>query len=386
MYKQLIVDYVDSKSDFLIEVKRFLYEHPELGLKEFKGSEKLISILKNSGFEVKQGISGYETAFVATVENDSNSTNLAVLLEYDALPEVGHACGHNFIAAAGLGAALAIKKVFQYFKGSLKVFGTPAEETVGTKVKMVNDGFFDNIHAAMMVHPSNGTDIYTKSLACRAFNIVFHGKESHAAANPEKGINALDAFVQFYISLDLLKKQLRKDVRIPGIVLSGGTAPNIVPARVEGKFTVRSLDWDYLQYVYERVEKLAQAAAEGHGATYEMFSKENPYREMKTNKILADCFKNNLEKMGIKTDFPARNNFGSLDMGDVSHKIPSIHPMIGVCDDNIGGHTPEFREVIMNESSDKILISTAKAMALTLAELFTNYALIVKARKEHETK
>ncbi len=386
MVRQKISAAVDGRKQLLIDVKRFIYENPELGAQEFKASAKLTEILKTEGFEVDKGIAGYETAFIATIKRGTGKRKLAVLLEYDALPQVGHACGHNFIAAAGLGAALAAKEFLEEIDGTLVVFGTPAEETLGTKVTMVNEGLFDDIDAAMMVHPSNGTDVYARSLACKPFNIIFHGKESHAAANPEKGINALDAFVQFYMSLDLLKKQLRKDVRIPGIILHGGVAPNIVPARIEGKFTTRSLDWDYLQYVFKRVEGLAKAAAEGHGGKYEIFSNENPYREMRSNHAIAACFEKNMKEAGIGADNARRDNFGSLDMGDVSHRVPSIHPMIGVCGDDIGGHSPEFREIIMSEKTDGILISTVEAMALTLYDLFTDDDLMIRANKEHQSK
>ncbi|UCF80781.1 MAG: M20 family metallopeptidase [Acidobacteriota bacterium] len=356
---------LERHREAILSISRTLFENPELSGEERQSVAFLASVLKEHGFEVTQPVGGLETAFRAERRGRSERPRVAYLAEYDALPdEIGHGCGHNLIAAASTGAALALGDVIGELEGSVVLLGTPAEETIGGKIEMLRAGAFEDIDTAMMVHPSNETRVNTTSLAAYPVEVIFYGKEAHAASSPELGINALDALVTFYVSLGLLQKQLRSDVRFPGIIKEGGTRQNIVPARAVGIFSVRAADTDYLDYVIERIRETAQAAAQAHGARFEVRHPENYFYEMCTNQALAEVCGRHIEEGGLSLIRTPRKKMGSLDMGTVSHTLPAIHPMISVCDE-LSAHTPEFGRATQSERGQHALLVAARALALT---------------------
>jgi amidohydrolase len=355
---------LERHREAILSINRTLYENPELSGEEHKSVAFLASVLKEHGFEVTQPVGGMETAFRAERRGRSERPRVAYLAEYDALPEIGHGCGHNLIAAASMGAALALGDVIEELEGSVVLLGTPAEETIGGKIELLRAGAFEDMDVAMMVHPANETRVNTTTLAAYPVEVTFHGKEAHAASSPELGINALDALVTFYVSLGLLQKQLRSDVRFPGIIKEGGTRQNIVPARAVGIFSVRAADSDYLDYVLERIGETAKAAALAHGARFEVSHPENYFREMCTNQALAEVCGRHIEERGLSLIRTPRKKMGSLDMGTVSHSLPAIHPMIAICDE-ISAHTPEFGRATQGERGQHALLAAARALALT---------------------
>ncbi len=382
---QELNNYLEKYRDTAVNLKRFLYENPETGMREYKACEEIIGILEGAGFQIEKGIAGLDTAFRAVLEGKSETPRIAVLVEYDALPDIGHACGHNFIAAAGTGTAVILSHYIRDLQGSLVVIGTPAEETRGTKVTMVEKGVFDTIDAALMVHPDQRTEVLTESLASQSLVVEMLGKESHAAASPQDGVNALDALIEVFLAKDMLMKQLSKTVKTPGIIKEGGVAPNIVPARAVGEFSLRAGDEEYLRYVIERFKRIVDGSAASHGADYDIYSNDNLYRAMVTNKTLAGLFAKHLRDEGIEIPEEKREETGSLDMGDVSQVVPSVHPMISVTGDKeIPGHTEEFAEAVMDERSDEVLMKTIKVMVKTVFDLLTDTEYLEKAKKEFD--
>jgi amidohydrolase len=355
---------LERHREAILSINRTLYENPELSGEEHKSVAFLTSVLKEHGFEVTQPVGGMETAFRAERRGRSERPRVAYLAEYDALPEIGHGCGHNLIGAASMGAALALGDVIEELEGSVVLLGTPAEETIGGKIELLRAGAFEDMDVAMMVHPANETRVNTTTLAAYPVEVTFHGKEAHAASSPELGINALDALVTFYVSLGLLQKQLRSDVRFPGIIKEGGTRQNIVPARAVGIFSVRAADSDYLDYVLERIGETAKAAAHAHGARFEISHPENYFHEMRTNQALAEVCGRHIEERDLSLIRTPRKKMGSLDMGTVSHSLPAIHPMIAICDE-ISAHTPEFGRATQSERGQHALLAAARALALT---------------------
>jgi amidohydrolase len=329
-------------------------------------------VMERRGFAVEgPPYRGLPTAFRAEPPATRGARPcIAFLAEYDALPGIGHGCGHNLIAAASVGAALALKEAAAKAGGSVLLLGTPAEETTGGKIELLRAGAFDATDAAMMFHPAQETRVNTTSLASQSLEIVFHGKEAHAAASPELGVNALDALISFYVSLDMLKKHLRKDVRIPGYVKEGGTRANVVPARASGVWSVRAKDSSYLDYVLARVRDNAEAAARAHGARCEIFTTENRYEDMRTNGPLAEACGKYLKEAGFALIGTPRETMGSLDMGNVSRKVPSIHPMVAICD-KISAHSEEFARAAASERAEEAAFQAARALALTGAEFLS---------------
>jgi amidohydrolase len=380
MLKILMADIQEE----LFILNHWLYEHPELGGEEFAAQKKITEILSSEGFSVKLGVAGLPTSFIATADLNGEGPAIGFLAEYDALPEIGHACGHNIIAASCVGAAIILKKHLSGQGGKIVVFGTPAEETVGGKIFMAESGVFEGIDIAMSVHPSHRTSVGGSSLASHPLEIHFKGKASHAAASPEDGINALDALVEMYTAVRMLKNHLRDDVRIPGVITQGGTAPNIVPERAVARFSIRAADSEYLEYVIRRVKQSAEGAAASVGAEVDFQHYEPLFEAMKNNQKLSELFANNLESLGYKPDFlPETHRGGSTDVGNVSQITPTIHPAIAICKGELAAHTREFAEATISETAKKALIAAALAMAFTVMDIRENAGLMAEIYKYH---
>jgi amidohydrolase len=366
--KLKVKDRVELQRQQLIQLSLNIHDNPELGFKEEKASAWLTSYLEESGFHVERGIAGLATAFRATY--GQGGPRIALLAEYDALPKIGHGCGHNIIATSALGAAVASKSIIDQLGGSVVVLGTPGEEVFGGKIDMVKAGTFEEIDVAMIVHPNLRNMVDIQALACSSLEVEFFGQPAHAAAQPYKGINALDAMILAFTSINSLRQHIRSEARIHGVITDGGEAPNIVPAHSAAVFLIRAPDNEYLDELKERVLNCFTGASVASGARLEYRWRDRSYAPMKNNATLARLFKQNLELLGRHVEaFDPRFGFGSTDMGNVSQVVPSIHPTIAIASPEVLIHTPEFASAAASEAGHEGLMDAAKAMAMTVADI-----------------
>jgi len=369
--RQTVLSTIDSISGELTDLARRIHANPEIAFQEVQSSRWLVETLDRHGFQTELGIADLPTAFRAEMNGNGSGPTVAFLAEYDALPEIGHACGHNLICMGAIGAGIGLAAVMGTVPGKVVVFGTPAEEGGGGKVLMLERGAFVGVDAAVMFHPSGATLLARASLASYRLKVKFLGKAAHAAAAPFEGINALDALIQMFVNIGLLRQQLRDDARVHGIITYGGAAANIIPDRAEATFSIRALDREYAAVVLERVLKCGEAGAAATGATLEVETKKG-YDAIKPNGPLAQAFGRHLEELGWPVDpTPAKPRLGSTDMGDVSQVMPAIHPYVKI-GDNIAGHTNEFREAALTDRGMQAMLVAAKAMALTGLEYLTD--------------
>jgi amidohydrolase len=359
----------------LIELSHRIHAHPELGFEEERASAWLCESLADAGFTVEKGICDLPTAFRARA--GSGPLHLGICAEYDCLPGIGHACGHNVIAASAVGAALAAAKVADELGLTVSVIGTPAEEVgnAGGKILLLERGAFEGLHAAMMVHPAPFDMLQAKIIAASMFEVHCTGKESHASAFPERGVNAADALTIAQTALGLLRQHIRSTDRIHGIVTNGGTAPNVVPAHTSAKYIVRSETLEQLAELRPRVYRCFEAGALATGAKLAITGGDKPYAEMRHHPSMAALYRKNSEALG--RPFPDLGEWetrptGSTDMGNVSLAIPSIHPMIGINSLPAVNHQPEFAQHCVSPDADKALGDGALAMAWTCIDLAMN--------------
>jgi len=359
---------VESHKRQIIQLSVNIHDNPELGFKEDRAAAWLTNYLEDNGFHVERGIAGLPTAFRATYGQES--PRVALLAEYDALPKVGHGCGHNIIGVSAVGAGVASKHTVDQLGGSIMVMGTPGEEVLGGKIDLVKAGAFAEVDVAMIVHPDTSNMPTQNALAASTLEAEFFGRPAHAASQPHKGINALDAMVLAFNAINSLRQHIRGDARIHGIITDGGEAPNIVPAHSAATFLVRALDGDYLAELKDRVLHCFKGAAMASGARLEYSWKNRPYAPMKNNMNLAGLFKQNLESLGRTVDdFDHRSGLGSTDMGNVSQVVPSIHPTIAIAPREVLLHSPEFATATVSEAGHNGLLDAAKAMAMTVVDI-----------------
>jgi amidohydrolase len=386
--KQRIVDEVDARRDELIRISDTIHAKPELAFQEFEAVALLTSVLEQEGFAVQRGVAGLETAFVASYTSQKGDRPVVALLaEYDALADLGHACGHNIIGTATMGAALALRPILDGMAGTIQVVGTPAEEGGAGKVIMAEAGVFDDVDAAMMVHPSTRTMTRRDSLACYDLKMEFFGQSAHAAGGPDKGINALDACVLTYNNISLLRQQLTDDVRVHGIITHGGAAPNIIPDYTAATFLVRAAEKDDALVVLEKVKNCARAGALAAGAEVKLTRGEKYYANMVPNPVLADLFDANLTALGREVLLPPTSGrMGSTDMGNVSHVVPALHPYITIAPEEVAGHSPEFRAASASPEGHAGLLDAAKGLAMTAVDLFANPERVEAAWEEYRSR
>jgi amidohydrolase len=386
--KQRIVDEVDARRDALIRTSDTIHAKPELAFQEFEAAALLTSILEREGFAVQRGVAGLETAFVASYTSQKGDRPVvAILAEYDALAELGHACGHNIIGTASVGAGLAVQSVLDEVAGTIQVVGTPAEEGGAGKVIMAEAGVFDGVDVAMMVHPSTRTMTRRTSLACYELKMEFFGQSAHAAGSPDKGINALDACILTFNNVSALRQQLTDDVRIHGIITHGGAAPNIIPDYVAAEFLVRAAEKDDALVVLDKVEDCARAGALAAGAEVKLTRGNEYYANMVPSTVLAGLFDVNLTALGREVQLPEPGGrMGSTDMGNVSHVVPALHPYVTIASDEVAGHSPEFRAAAASPEGHAGLLDAAKALAMTAIDLFSNPDLVDAAWEEHRIR
>ena len=349
----------------LSQISDYIYNNPELGNEEYKAVEALTTFLKEHDFKVEAPIAGMDTAFKATFDSGKPGMTIGYLCEYDALPKIGHGCGHNMIGVMSAGAGVVLSKVLHEIGGKVIVYGTPAEETNGGKVILAEAGVFDELDAAMIVHPDGETRASGSSSALYPIRFIYKGKTAHAASCPEKGINALNSVIQLFNGIDALRQHVTPDVRMHGIITKGGVAANIVPDEAIADFYFRASTKERVTEVVEKVKRIAEGAALMTGATLEMERYELPYDDLKTNETLSEIFNSNLRELGITDIKEAKVTGGSSDIGNVSHVAPTIHPYIGVTDCPMVGHSVEMaNSTITSKAHDRLLIA-ALAMAYT---------------------
>ncbi len=383
-FKDEVIREVDRLAGELVATSRFLHQHPELAYEEREAAGRLTALLKGRGFEVTEGTGGLPTAFLARAGAERPSPTIAFLAEYDALPSLGHACGHNLIAASSIGAALALQPFLPALGGAVLVIGCPAEENGGGKIALVKAGLFAGIDAALLVHPSNRTELFKCALAMRAMRVEYFGKSSHAAAAPHLGINALDAVLLAFVNINALRQQLREDVRIHGVITHGGQAPNVIPDYAAARFYIRALDLDYLRDLHRRVVACFDAAGQATGARVAVHEEGEAYHPMKFNRTLGGVFRANLEALGERVEqSPEDQELGSTDVGNVSQVVPTIQPTIALTErSEVVCHTAAFAEAAGGPAGDRALLLAAKTLALTAMKLLADPASLRQVQEE----
>ncbi|PRO66653.1 M20 family metallopeptidase [Alkalicoccus urumqiensis] len=372
--RETITNTIESARSRLYETSQHIGHHPELGNEEYEARQALTALLEAYGFTIEDLPGQPETAFKAVYTAEKPGAHIGFLAEYDALPGLGHACGHNLIGTQSAAAAIGYKSIVEQTGGTITVFGTPAEETNGAKVTMAEDGLFDHLDAALMAHPSSDYVKSGTSLAMDAVEFSFHGRSSHAAAAPEAGINALDAVLQLFHSVNALRQHVTPDVRMHGIITHGGTAANVVPEFAQAQFYVRAAKRSSLNPLAEKVKECARAAAQATGATVEIRNYEYSYDDMKTNEALSNVFTKQLHTLGVRREdiFEEEDGSGSLDMGNVSQRCPALHPYTKISSKPIIPHTDAFREAALSDEGFEGMMLTAKALALTAMDVAVN--------------
>lgn len=372
LIKQRLCDEVDARAGVLVEVSHALHAHPELGFAETFAHDLLTDTIAAAGLDVDRSAYGLDTAFSS--QAGDRGPIVAVVCEYDALPGIGHACGHNVIAAAGLGAGLAAAALAGEVGGRIRILGTPAEEGGGGKVFMLDAGAFDGCDAAMMVHPAEADLTEIHAIAVQQVVATYTGVPAHAAAAPHEGRNALDAAVLGYMNIAALRQHTRNDERIHGVFTDGGNKPNIVPSRAATHWYVRAGDMTRLDDLRARVATCLQAGADAAGCTVELEWLNPAFANLITNDPLVELYVANAQRLGRHPSVPTPETAvtGSTDMGNVSHVIASMHPMIAVSPPGVFIHTPEFAIHAGGAGGDQAVIDGAKAMAMTVADLWCN--------------
>lgn len=368
----------------LVALARRIWEHPELGYQEHRAAAWLTEALEREGFAVERGLAGIATAFRATWRGGEGPA-VAFLCEYDALAGLGHACGHNLIGVGGAAAALALRHAWPDLPGTLVVVGTPAEETEGAKVALADRGVFDGLAAALMWHPCDGPCLtYEPILACRSLRVRFRGRPAHAAAAPWDGVNALDAMVQFFVNVGLLRQQLPDGTRLHGVITRGGEAANVIPAETEADYLVRARTVGELERVYRRVQDCARAAALATGCAVD-FEEGVTFKDMVENATLGAVFRRHLEPRGYAFREPGAPG-GSSDIGNVSYVCPTIHPMVTIAPAGVGCHTAGFREAANSDAGYRAMLDATYALAATAAQLLADPELAAASRREWERR
>jgi amidohydrolase len=388
--RQRVTDAIDEASDDLIALSRFIHAHPEIALEEVKSSAACAEFLAARGFEVERGVAGLPTAFRADRASGEGPT-IAFLSEYDALPGIGHGCGHNLIAIAGIGAGIGLAAAIGHVSGSVTVFGTPAEEAVGGKIIMAEAGLFNGVDAALGAHPSTSEascptiEGSGNALACRTVRAEFNGKPAHAAADPYNGINALNAVIEVFNGINALRQHVKSDARIHGIITHGGDVPNVVPHYAAAEFYVRAATLAYMNELVEKVRKIAEGAGLITGAELIFSLPDRPNFDMITNHSLARRLKANIDEVGLTMqEAKAEQGSGSTDWGNVSYSVPSVETSFPILDRVCTWHSQEVVEASVSELGFANTIKVAKAMALTGLDLLTNPAALNEVTAEFD--
>jgi len=381
-----IEQYLKENKNRLIKTSLAIHANPEIGNEEYFACEQLTEILIEQDFRVETNVAGHETAFYAEYDSGKPGPTICYLAEYDALPGIGHACGHNIIGTTSVGAAIALSKELHHTGGKVVVFGTPAEEggpNGSAKGSFVRHGYLKNVDVALMAHPSGKTGVTSNSLAVDPLDFKFYGKPAHASGAPEKGINALDAVILLFNGISAFRQQLPTDVRIHGIITDGGDAPNIIPQYAAARFFIRASTWKRTTEVSQRIRNIAEGAALSTGATVEIERFQNEVKDFVITDALDQVVKQELEFLGETVEEKRGSGAGSTDAGNISYEVPTAHPYIKIGDDLIG-HTAEFREAAKSKRGMEALLIGAEALAKTGIQLLTNEQLLAEVKRSHK--
>ncbi|MFG3345821.1 amidohydrolase [Streptomyces sp. NPDC048018] len=366
---------VAGRAERLWDLSLALHGEPETAYEEHRAAERLTGELEREGFRVERGVAGLPTAFVGRAGPETPSPeppgrHVALLMEYDALPLLGHACGHNLIATAGLGAALALHSVLGEVGGSLTAVGTPAEERGGGKVTLVEAGVFDGVDAALMFHPGVHDWAWAPLTASAQIRVGFHGRAAHPTGNPTEGIDALGALVQLFNALGVLSRRLPQGSHVQGIVSEGGRATNIVPAYAESLFGLRGATTAALEDLVDELGSCARGVALATRTTVEVTDVGGRYEHFRDSEVLSGLFTGHLARTGIRLSEPAPGVYvGSSDIGNVSTRVPAIHPFVAILDAEATTHTPQFAEASAGPRARQVMLAAAEALACTAADV-----------------
>ncbi|MEK4669827.1 M20 family metallopeptidase [Niallia sp. FSL R7-0271] len=379
---------VDSNKDLYVETSQAIHSRPEIGNQEFFASKTLVNLLEEAGFAVDTGVAGHETSFYAVKDSGVSGPTVAFLAEYDALPGLGHACGHNIIGTTSVAAGIALAETLSETGGRVLVLGTPAEEggpNGSAKGSFVKHGYLKDVDVALMLHPAGKTSLTSETLAVDPLDFHFYGKAAHAAGSPEKGINALDAVIQLFTGINALRQQLTSDVRIHGIITHGGDAPNIIPEYASARFFIRAESWKKTEEVAVKVRAIADGAALATGATVKVERFQNEVKDFVINSVLDDILKTELEAVGEVVSVEKSTGKGSTDAGNISYEVPTAHGHIKIGPDDLIAHTNEFREAARSSIGNEAITKGAKALAATGYRLLKDSVLLHQANKAFNT-
>lgn len=386
-HKQAISRRIDQHRDELIDVSTRIHQEPELGHQEHKASKLLTERLKMHGYETRLGVSGMDTAFTAIMGGRGAGPNIGILAEYDALPAIGHACGHNLIATAALGAAIGLTAVIPELDGTVTVYGTPAEEGVvqnaGGKVIMLDE--IAKADAALMIHPGSAWGSYGTTNARESFLVEFHGRSSHAGAAPEKAVNALEGVLLTFQGINALRQHIDSDVRIHGIIKRGGDSPNTIPDYASAHLYVRAPTMSKLEENYGKVKNIVKGAELATGARSKITQVANTYANKLPNKSLSDLFRHNIAIEGVEypEETEPKRSGASTDFGNVSQLMPALSAYINIGD--VVLHSPDGAEMTATPQAHETTIKAAKALAYTAHDLITQPQQLKEAKEEHKT-
>ncbi|WP_053023253.1 M20 family metallopeptidase [Staphylococcus haemolyticus] len=383
--KQGILDYIENNKYDYVEISHRIHERPELGNEEIFASRTLIDKLKENDFDIETDIAGHATGFIATYDSGQEGPVIGYLAEYDALPGLGHACGHNIIGTASVLAGSALKQVIDRIGGKVVVLGCPAEEggeNGSAKASYVKAGIIDDIDIALMIHPGNATYPTIDTLAVDVLDIKFYGKSAHASENADEALNALDAMISYFNGVAQLRQHIKKSQRVHGVILDGGKAANIIPDFTHARFYTRATTRKELDILTEKVNQIARGAAIQTGCDYEFGPIQNGVNEFIKTPKLDELF----EKYALEVGEDVSHDdfgFGSTDTGNVSHIVPTIHPHVKIGSRNLVGHTHRFREAAASVHGDQALINGAKIIALMGLELIENKGMFDEIVQQH---
>lgn len=383
--KAELVDSIRENLNELAALNDDLADHPEVSGQEFRSSKRIVDLLTSKGFSVQYPYAGYSTAFLGIYGKNDHSHKVAILTEYDALPDIGHACGHCLSASISVLAALALKELQDALDADIHVLGTPMEETSGAKCGMIEQGIFGSYDMAIMVHLYDSNLVAPKLQAIACYEYIFHGKAAHASTAPWEGINALNSVQLFYHALDMMRQHVRPDAQFHGIIRDGGKAPNVVPERASAEFFIRALDREYLKQLIGIVDRCAEGAAIATGATWEKRPTAPVYEDWKHNKtgetVLADVF----TELGLPLNGDPQKIFGSSDAGNVSHVCPTFHPCLQVSDQGVDIHTEAFAACMKTPRAHQSLEQGAKLISFFVAKIFSRDVILHQMKLDFKT-
>lgn len=385
--QDVIIQSIDNNQKLYIKTSQEIHANPEIGNKEVYASAKHVALLEQAGFDVTTAVAGHETSFYAVKDSGKEGPTIAYLAEYDALPVIGHACGHNIIGTTSVAAGIALAEAIPETGGRVVILGTPAEEggpNGSAKVSFVRHGYLDEVDVALMIHPSGKTTTTADSLAVDPLDFHFYGKAAHASSSPYLGINALDAVIQLFNGINALRQQLPSDVRIHGIITHGGDAPNIIPEYASARFYIRATSWQKTVEVSDKVRNIAEGAALATGATVEIERFQNEVKDLVLNSVLDNILEEELSALGEVVHTEKPTSIGSTDAGNISYAVPTAHPYIKIGPDDLIAHTIEFRDAAKSELGDQALITGAKALASTGYRLLSDAELLHRVRQQFE--